>query len=55
MKLSDDWSAALDKKEKIVAIDLSKVFDSVHYSLLLAKLKANGLRQEALELIVLSV
>ena len=41
VKLSDDWRAAMDKKESIgvVAIDLSKAFDSVCYNLLLAKLR----------------
>ena len=38
VKLSDDWRAALDKKESIwvVAIDLSEAFDSVFYNWLLA-------------------
>lgn len=53
VKLSDDWRAALGKKESIgvVDIDLSEAFDTVCYNLLLAKLKAYGVRRGALELI----
>ena len=53
LKLTDDWRTALDQKKDVgvVAIDPSKAFDSICHNLLLAKLKAYGLRDSAIELI----
>ena len=54
LKLTDDWRHALDKKKDVgvVAIDLSKAFDSIcHDNLLLAKLKAYGVQDSAFKLI----
>ena len=53
LKLTDDWRRALDKKKDVgvVAIDLSKAFDSICHNLLLAKLKAYGVQDSALKLI----
>ena len=52
IKLTDDWRMALDQKKEIgpFAIDLSKAFDSMCHNLLLAKLRAYGLRDSALKL-----
>ena len=53
IKLTDDWRKSLDEKQEVgvVAIDLSKAFDCICHNLLLAKLKAYGLRDTALKLL----
>ena len=53
LKLTDDWSHAFDNKKDVavIAIDLSKAFDSICHNLLLAKLKAYGVHDSAIKLI----
>ena len=53
LKLTDDWRQALDNKKDVavIAIDLSKAFDSICHNLLLAKLKAYGVHDTAIKLI----
>ena len=53
LKLTDDWRQALDNKKDVavIAIDLSKAFDSICHNLLLAKLKAYGVHDSAIKLI----
>jgi len=50
IKLMDDWRSDLDKKETgVVAIDLSKAFEYICHSLLLAKVQAYGVQEQALQ------
>ena len=53
LKMTEDWRGSLDVKEyvAVVAVDLSKAFDSVRHNLLLAKLKAHGFSTTATNLI----
>ncbi|CAB4012794.1 Hypothetical predicted protein [Paramuricea clavata] len=50
IKLVEDWKISLDNKTVVgvLTTDLSKAFDSLHPPLLLAKLKAYDLSEEAL-------
>ena len=52
IKTTEDWRASLHRREAVsaVAVDLSKAFDSVCHSLLLAKLTAYGFSGRALKL-----
>lgn len=52
LKITEDWRASIDIREPVtvVAVDLTKAFYSVCHPLLLAKLKAYGVTDDALEL-----
>jgi len=43
LKMVEDWRSSLDNREAIatIAVDLSKMFDSVYHAFLLAKLRAD--------------
>ena len=53
LKLTKDWRLVLDSKKDVgvIAIDLSKAFDSICHNLLLAKLRAYGCQDSAIRLI----
>ena len=52
VRLVEDWKQAMDEGQtiSILSTDMSKAFDSLHPTLLLAKLKAYGFTQNALDL-----
>ena len=53
LRLLEDWRAALDNNEYVAAVlmDLSKVFDCLPHKILLSKLSAYGLSDEAVLLL----
>ena len=53
LRLLEDWRKALDNHECVAAIlmDLSKAFDCLPHGLLIAKLRAYRLSEEAVELL----
>ena len=57
LKMTEDWRASLDRQEAVaaVAVDLSKAFDSVCHSLLLARLTLTALTLTALKISSISL
>ena len=53
LKMIENWKKQLDNSEKVgvIFMDLSKAFDSINHSLLLAKLKVYGFSNQALNLL----
>ena len=52
-----NWKKPLDNEQKIrvIFMDLSKAFDTINHSLLLAKLKAYGFSDQALSFLQIYV
>ena len=53
LELTDDWRQALYNKKDVavVAVDLSKAFDTICHNLLLGKMKGYGVHDSAIKLI----
>ena len=52
LKMIENWKKQLDNGEKVgvIFMDLSKALDTINDRLLLAKLKANGFSNQALDI-----
>ena len=52
LKMIENWKKQLDNGEKVgvILMDLSKALDTINDRLLLAKLKANGFSNQALDI-----